>query len=117
MATGTAATAELVAQLAAVVTGGAVVDDVRNAHPPCVLVPPPERLYDVTVGWSATWRVLLLAPGEGGNADTAAVLDDLADEVEAAVELDLVEVLPSATVLRAGEPPVPCYIATITRAV
>lgn len=116
MATGTDATAQLVDELAAD-PELRVVDDVRNAHPPCVLVPPPDRLYDLPTGWSATWRVLALAPGEGGNADTAAALDDIADRVVELVEADVVDVTPSAAVIRYGEPPVPAFIITITRAV
>ena len=116
MATGTVASALLQAELEAAGLERVVVDT-RNAHPPCVLIAPPERLYDLHDGWTATWRLFCLAPGEGGNADTAAALDDLADRVADALAPDVLDVTPTALTIRAGEPPVPAFVVTVTRAV
>jgi hypothetical protein len=54
--------------------------DPRSATPPCVLVPPPDRVYDIGCGYTARWRLVALVPNPG-NADAHKALDALADSV------------------------------------
>ena len=43
--------------------------DPRSVTPPCVLVTPPGRTYDLSCGYTARWSLIVLAPGTG-NADS-----------------------------------------------
>jgi len=63
-----------------VAAGVNATDDPRSATPPCVLVPPPDRRYDLACSYTAIWHIWALAPNPG-NADTSKVLDDLCDAV------------------------------------
>jgi hypothetical protein len=60
--------------------------DPRSATPPCVLVTPPGRTYDLGCGYTAAWQLLALAPGPG-NADSWKVLDDLEAAVAGVVDV------------------------------
>jgi hypothetical protein len=80
--------------------------DPRSATPPCVLVPPPNRTYDLACGYTARWSVWALAPG-AANADAHKALDDLADAV--ADVLPVREMTLSAYVLAADAPALPGY--------
>lgn len=80
--------------------------DPRSATPPCVLIVPPDRTYDVGCGYTARWSLWVLVPGTG-NADAHKALDALVD--------DVADVLPIQTatlqsyVLSADAPAVPAY--------
>lgn len=87
--------------------------DPRSAHPPCVLVPPPVRRYDLNVGYSIEWRLYALAPGPG-TADTYKALDGLVDAVAELVDVELAE--PGSYTLPAAPEPVPAYVLTIKEA-
>ena len=39
--------------------------DPRSATPPCVLVTPPGRTYDLGCGYTAAWQLMALVPGTG----------------------------------------------------
>lgn len=87
-----------------------VVTDVREAHPPCLLVTPPSRTYDLACGATLTWTLVGLAPGPG-NADSWRALDAIASAVEA-VETPL-HARPGSYVTQEGQPPLPCLMFTI----
>jgi hypothetical protein len=80
--------------------------DPRSATPPCVLVTPPDREYDVGCGYTATWRLVALVPGTG-NADAHKALDDLADAVAAV--LPIRRAMLGSYVLANDAPALPCY--------
>jgi hypothetical protein len=81
--------------------------DPRSATPPCVLIPPPERIYDVACGYTARWQPVVLVPGIG-NADAHKQLDELVDAC--AVVLPSVERAALISyVLSPDAPSVPAY--------
>lgn len=56
--------------------------DPQAASPPCVLVPPPGRTFDLSCGYTARWELAALAPAAGGaNRQSWAQLDELATAV------------------------------------
>lgn len=65
---------ELVDKLAS--AGITATVDPRSATPPCVLVGPPTKTYDVGCGFTAQWQLIALVPGPG-NADAFKALDAL----------------------------------------
>lgn len=89
------------------------VADPRSAHPPCVLIPPPTRTYDLGSGYSVTWRLVCLAPGPG-SADSWNALDDLADAVVAALEPSDTTVTPGSYQLPSATEPHPAFTITWT---
>lgn len=80
--------------------------DPRSATPPCVLITPPERAYDLGCGYTARWQLFALAPG-AGNADAHAALDELVDAL--AVLLPVERAAPASYVLSPDNPPFPAY--------
>ena len=80
--------------------------DPRSATPPCVLVTPPERTYDLTCGYTARWKLWALAPGPG-NADAWAALDELVDKVRTV--LDVERATFASYALAVDSPTVPAY--------
>jgi hypothetical protein len=95
---------ELAAKLTA--AGIASTVDPRAATPPCVLVPPPERTYDLGCGYTARWNLWVLVPGTG-NADAHKALDELVDRV--AEELPIERASLGSYVLSADSTPLPAY--------
>jgi hypothetical protein len=95
---------ELVEKLTA--AGIMATADPRGATPPCVLVPPPRRLYDLSCSYTATWQLHALAPGTG-NADAHKVLDDLVDAVAAVLPVERADL--ESYVLSPDSPPLPAY--------
>lgn len=89
------------------------VADPRSAHPPCVLIPPPQRTYDLGSGYSVTWNLVCLVPGPG-TADSWVKLDDLADNVVAALEPSDTTVTPASYQLPGPQEPHPAFIITWT---
>lgn len=89
--------------------------DVRNAVPPCVLVPPPVRRYDLNTGYSVEWRLYALAPGPG-TSDAWLALDALLDALDDVLDVERAEpgsyTIPTAD----GALNVPAYIITATGA-
>lgn len=62
--------------------------DPSAANPPCVLVTPPTRTYDLACGFRAQWTLVALAPGAlGADRTTWTQLDDLVDAVRHAVDV------------------------------
>lgn len=54
--------------------------DPAAAIPPCVVVPPPGRTYDLNCGFSARWELAALAPTPtGADRRSWQDLDDLVD--------------------------------------
>lgn len=95
---------EIAAKLEA--AGIAATVDPRAATPPCVLVTPPERTYDLACGYSARWNLWALVPGTG-NADAHKALDALVDLV--AAELPIERATLASYVLALDAPPLPAY--------
>ena len=58
--------------------------DPRSATPPCVLVTPPAKRYDLGCGFTASWQLWALVPGPG-NADAFKTLDALETAVAGVV--------------------------------
>lgn len=68
--------------------------DPAVASPPCVLVMPPARTFDLPCGFTARWTVAALAPGAlGADRSTWAALDHLAEIVAQVVDLDTAELV------------------------
>lgn len=80
--------------------------DPRSATPPCVLVSPPAKRYDLACGFTAAWQLYCLAPGTG-NADAFITLDRL--ETAVAQVLPVARSTLVAYVLSADNPPLPAY--------
>jgi hypothetical protein len=80
--------------------------DPRSATPPCVLVPPPDRVYDVGCGYTASWHVMALVPGVG-NADAHKALDALADVVAGVLPVERMTL--TSYVLANDAPALPGY--------
>jgi hypothetical protein len=88
--------------------------DPRSATPPCVLIVPPARTFDLGCGYTATWELWALVPGVG-NADAHKALDDLVDQVAAVLPLERADLQSYA--LAADNPPYPAYRLTFTEGV
>lgn len=88
--------------------------DPRSATPPCVLVPPPERTYDLSCGYTARWNLWALVPGTA-NADAHKALDTIADAV--AQELDVERMTLGSYVLAQDAPPLPAYRIELTEGI
>jgi hypothetical protein len=88
--------------------------DPRAATPPCVLIVPPARLYDLACGYTATWELWALVPGVG-NADAHKALDDLVDSVAAVLPVEQATL--QAYALSADAPPLPAYRLTLTEGI
>jgi len=80
--------------------------DPRSATPPCVLIPPPRRTYDVACGYTAGWQVWALVPGTG-TADAFKALDLLVDQVSAVFPVETAEL--ASYSLTPDNPPFPAY--------
>jgi hypothetical protein len=83
--------------------------DPRGATPPCILVTPPGRLYDLSCGYTASWQLIVLAPATA-NADAFKLLDDLMDQIIGVVEVRNADFISYA--LSADNPPHPAYRIT-----
>jgi hypothetical protein len=80
--------------------------DPRSATPPCVLVTPPAKTYDVGCGFTATWQLWCLAPGTA-NADMWVTLDRL--ETAVSRVLNVARSTLASYNLSADNPSVPAY--------
>lgn len=68
--------------------------DVYAVNPPCVLVMPPDRRYDLSCGYTARWTFLALAPGAlGQDRSTWLALDAMADAVEQVTDVTDVQLV------------------------
>jgi len=66
--------------------------DPSAVNPPCVLVLPPDRRYDVGCGWTAAWTLVALAPAaQGADHTTWGLLEGLVDGAAGAVGLDVLD--------------------------
>lgn len=83
--------------------------DVTKVAPPCVLITPPRRDYDLPCGYTATYTLVALAPSPG-TLDAVKRLDDLADSV--AEVLDVASVEPIAYEVP-GQQSYPAYLITL----
>lgn len=95
-------------ELAAKLTSAGIVAtvDPRSATPPCVLVPPPERTYDLACGYSARWNLWALVPGTA-NADAHKALDEIADAVAGVLPVERMSL--GSYVLSQDAPALPAY--------
>ena len=60
--------------------------DPSAAVPPCILVPPPGRTFDLGCGFSARWELAAMAPAPSGpDRNSWAVLDELVAAAEGSV--------------------------------
>jgi hypothetical protein len=80
--------------------------DPRAATPPCVLVTPPGKTYDIGCGFTAQWAIIALVPGTG-NADAFKALDEL--ETAVANVLPVTRSTLTQYVLSPDNPPLPAY--------
>jgi len=80
--------------------------DPRSATPPCVLVTPPGKTYDIVCGFTAAWSLWVLVPGTG-NAEAFAQLDRI--ETAVAGVLPVSRSTFSQYVLSPDNPPMPAY--------
>jgi hypothetical protein len=80
--------------------------DPRSATPPCVLVTPPDRVYDLACGYTASWSCWALVPGVG-NADAHKALDALVDAVAEVLPVERVTL--QSYVLASDAPALPAY--------
>jgi hypothetical protein len=103
---------ELAAALVA--AGITATTDPRAATPPCVLIPPPDRVFDLACGYTATWSLWALVPGTG-NADAHKALDALVDDVAAVLPVERATL--SQYVLSADAPALPGYRLELTEGV
>lgn len=91
------------------------VTSARSVVPPCVLVTPPVRTYDVSCGYSAAWQLYAIAPG-GGDEGSWAELDKLTDQL--AASLDVESVTPTAWKSTQDAPEAfPAFLVVFTEAV
>jgi hypothetical protein len=88
--------------------------DPRGATPPCVLITPPARTYDLACGYTATWDLWALVPGTA-NADAHKALDVLVDRVYAVLPIERADLQSYA--LAADAPPLPAYRLTMTEGI
>jgi hypothetical protein len=88
--------------------------DPRAATPPCVLVVPPGRLYDLACGYTASWELWALVPG-AANADAHKALDALVDQVADVLPLERADL--QQYVLSADSPALPAYRLTFTEGI
>ena len=94
--------------------GVSATTDPAGAVPPCVLVPPPVRRYDLGRGYTLVWTLYALAPGQGGQESWAG-LDDLLDVVQDVV--DISEARPTFYRLSPDAPEaIPAYAITTEEA-
>jgi hypothetical protein len=80
--------------------------DPRSATPPCVLVTPPNKTYDVGCGFTAVWSLIVLMPG-GGNADAWKAVDALETAVAGTLTVERSTFI--SYVLSPDNPALPAY--------
>lgn len=88
--------------------------DPRSATPPCVLVTPPDRQFDLACGYTARWNLYALAPGTA-NADAHKVLDALVDEVAQVLPLESAD--PASYVISPDAPALAAYRCQFTEGI
>lgn len=103
---------ELVAALE--LAGITATADPRGATPPCVLVVPPDREFDIACGYSARWALWALAPGTA-NADAHKALDAIVDDVAEVLPLERATLASYA--LSVDAPPLPAYRLEFTEGI
>ena len=105
------AAAQLAEQLVA--AGVTATHDPAKAatHRPCVLVPPPAVDYSARTN---TWRLVALAGKSHGDLAALRQLDQLVQDVVAAMPGYVETAEPGSYVLTGGADPVPAYILRIT---
>lgn len=74
---------ELAEQLNA--AGVRAVTSARSVVTPCVLITPPVRTFDLACGYTARWSLFVLSGGGGDEASWVA-LDELTDQLLAALD-------------------------------
>ena len=63
--------------------------DPSAAIPPCILVPPPGRTFDLGCGFTARWELVAMAPAPTGpDRNSWAILDGLVAAAESALPLE-----------------------------
>lgn len=68
--------------------------DPSAVNPPCVLVVPPGRTWDVSCGFTARWQLFAIAPAALGADRTAwAALDALVDAVAEVVDVETADLI------------------------
>lgn len=103
---------ELAAKLTA--DGITATVDPRSATPPCVLIVPPARTFDLGCGYTATWELWALVSGTA-NADAHKALDALVDRVANVLPLERADL--QAYALSVDAPPLPAYRLTFSEGI
>lgn len=80
-----------------------------------VLVAPPELVFDLPEGATATWSLYALAGSTAAGLQTWQLLDDLVEQV--AEQLPLATARPTSWAPAAGVDPMPAYVITYTESV
>lgn len=88
--------------------------DPRSATPPCVLIQPPGKTYDLGCGFTGEWKLIALVPGPG-NADAWKALDAL--EAAVAAVLPVNRSTFTSWALAVDSPPFPAYQIEFTEGV
>lgn len=68
--------------------------DPSAAIPPCILVPPPGRTFDLGCGFSARWELAAMAPAPTGpDRNSWAILDELVAAAEAGLPVETAQLV------------------------
>jgi hypothetical protein len=90
------ASLERAGEIVTALTGQAVraTTDPSAAIPPCILVPPPGRTFDLACGFSARWELAAMAPAPSGPGRTSwSILDDLVAAAAAVLDLETAQLV------------------------
>jgi hypothetical protein len=84
-------TIERAAEIVTALTAQAVraTTDPSAAIPPCILVPPPGRTFDLGCGFTARWELAAMAPAPTGpDRNSWAILEELVAAAESVLPLE-----------------------------
>lgn len=98
-----------------VADGVRAVTSARSVVPPCVLITPPLRTYDMACGYTATWQLYAIAPG-GGDEGSWQALDALVDDVAELLPIETANATAWRSAADAAES-MPAYLLTFTETV
>lgn len=107
--------AELVAHLEPLLDVRVTVDPVA-AIPPCVLITPATRTFELACGYTAQWSFVVLVPPPA-NMAALTKLDELVDQLVDALGPDATEATPGLYPMPGQADPLPCYTVKAQEAI